>query len=134
MDSIENILIDKINKMIDLTKEISDIDRAIGDIFFMNILNSIDIINAEIKSEELDISDKLKTISKFLGVDLEKLIAEIIEDKYTTLQDGTLKDSEEVNEEVLDFIINNSKDIDNYETFLKENSVKENLNYLKGEL
>lgn len=134
MDSIENILIDKINKMIDLTKEISDIDRAIGDIFFMNILNSIDIINAEIKSEELDISDKLKTISKFLGVDLEKLIAEIIEDKYTTLQDGTLKDSEEVNEEVLDFIINNSKDIDNYEAFLKENNVKENLNYLKGEL
>ena len=114
MDSIENRLIDKINKMIDLTKEISDIDRAIGDIFFMNILNSIDIINAEIKSEELDISDKLKTISKFLGVDLEKLISEIIEDKYTTLQDGTLKDSEEVNEEILDFIINNSKDIDNY--------------------
>lgn len=134
MDSIENRLIDKINKMIDLTKEISDIDRAIGDIFFMNILNSIDIINAEIKSEELDISDKLKTISKFLGVDLEKLISEIIEDKYTTLQDGTLKDSEEVNEEILDFIINNSKDIDNYEAFLKENSVKENLNYLKGEL
>lgn len=134
MDSIENRLIDKINKMIDLTKEISDIDRAIGDIFFMNILNSIDIINAEIKSEELDISDKLKTISKFLGVDLEKLISEIIEDKYTTLQDGTLKDSEEVNEEILDFIINNSKDIDNYEAFLKENNVKENLNYLKGEL
>ena len=134
MDSIENRLIDKINKMIDLTKEISDIDRAIGDIFFMNILNSIDIINAEIKSEELDISDKLKTISKFLGVDLEKLISEIIEDKYTTLQDGSLKDSEEVNEEVLEFIINNSKDIDNYETFLKENSVKENLNYLKGEI
>ena len=130
-DQINNKIMDKVKQLVEISKEIADLDKVIGDVFLMNILNSMDIIQSSANSQELDISEKIKVMSNLLGIDLEVFIAKLIEDKYTPTQNGELIKNEEIQEEVLDFIINNSKDIDDYEKFLKDNSIKENLDYLK---
>lgn len=130
-EQINDNIMEKVQQLVETAKEISDLDKVIGDVFLMNILNSMDIIQCSANSQELDISEKIKVISNLLGIDLETYISSLIEAKYTQSQNGELIKNEEIQEEVLDFIINNSKDIDDYEDFLKENSIKENLDYLK---
>lgn len=117
------IILKKIEDMVNIANDIKEQNEGIGDIFLMNIMNSMDIIKAYNNKDNLDISDKIKLISSLLGVDLEEMVKHIIEKNSGINQSETEKD-------VVDFIINNSK-IDDYEKFLQENSVKENLSYLK---
>lgn len=131
---INSIIVDKVEAMFNIAKEIVEEDKVIGEVFLMNIINSMDIINAKVKSETLDLSDKLKTISDVLNIDLEELVKMIIEKHYSQGQGGDFISNEDAEKDVVDFIINNTKNIDDYEKFLQENSVKENLDYLKENL
>jgi hypothetical protein len=128
--SKEEIILNKIQQMFEISKQISDMDNVIGSIFLMNLTNSMDIISSNINSKELDVTDKAKSISMFLGIDFEQLVIDIVK-KHNEKEKNI---NEKVDEEVFDFIINNSKNIDDYETFINKNKVKDELNYLKGNL
>jgi hypothetical protein len=138
-------MIDKINQILGLIKEIQDEDAVIGDIILVNFKSAINTIDALHKGVPDDISEKLELLSSLLGVDLQTLVTTIIEEKYMGNQDPMFN-PEEADKQTIDFIlstdsgvskeeeanINNSK-IDDYETFLK-NNVKENMGFLKGEI
>jgi hypothetical protein len=127
-------ILNKIEQMVNIAREISEIDETMGDVFLMNLRNSMDIIETSIENKPIDISDKIILLAELLNLDLETYIEDIVKAKFSETQDGTLVSREEADKEVLDFIINNTKNIDDYEKFLKENSVKENLDYLKETL
>ena len=130
----QELILEKIEKLIEIANEIAELDEIVGNVFLMNIKNSMDILSATVKEEPLDLSEKIEFISQYLGIDLEELVKEIVEKDFTSTQSGTLISSEEIDKDAVDFIINNTKNIDDYEKFLQENSVKENLNYLKENL
>lgn len=123
----EDLILDKLEKLIEICKEISDIDSKVGDVFLMNVFNSMEIIKTSVQKTPIDISDKIVTISNYLGIDLEELVINILEKHNNYLEII----QEETDANTVDFIINNTKNIDDYEKFLQENSVKENLDYLK---
>lgn len=124
----ENKILAKIEEIIKISYEIREIDEKIGDVFLLNIHNSMKILQAiGGKEENFDMSEKLILLSNLLGVDLTELIKHIIEEE--NFKQEIEMDTSDKN--VMDFIINNT-DIDDYESFLKENEVKENIDYLKG--
>lgn len=119
-------IVEKIDQMIQIANEICDEDQKIGEIFLANLGNSIQIIQAGLAQKPLDIDDKLELLCDLLQIDLEEIIVEIMNRKNAEMEDG---DSDTV-----EFIINNTKDIEDYANFLEENSVKDNLAYLKEKL
>lgn len=127
----------KLEQILTLIKEIKIENELIGDLLLINFKSAINTIDAMKNNDAVDISEKIKIISELLGINIEDLIKGIIESDYTN--SGFLKN--ETDQETIDFIlgtaqnINNTNiEIDDYEKFLEENKVKENLDYLKGVL
>lgn len=126
----ENKILSKIEEMIKISYEIREIDENIGEVFLLNIHNAMKILQAVSgKEETFDMSEKLILLSNLLGVDLTELIKHIV-DEETSKQNI---ETDNADKDVMDFIINNT-DIDDYEAFLKENEIKEDIDYLKGVL
>lgn len=128
--------IDKLNGILQLITEIKGEDEALGTILLNNFGNVINGIDAAQNGKDLQINDQIQIISSILGFNLEEIVKNIIEKDYGMDQNGDLVNSEEADKESIDFIlgnINNTK-IDDYEQFLEDNNVKENMEFLKGEL
>lgn len=135
-------IIDKMNKIFELIKEIKDENDAIGSLLLVNFKSAVDTMEAANNKVELDISEKLETISKLLGYDLEQLVTHILEKDYINSQSGDFVNSKEADAATIDFIIGNTtsinnkdgESIDDYEKFLVDNKLKENMEFLKQEI
>ena len=121
----EDIILKKISELIKICDEIKEVNETIGNIFLMNVENSMNIIQSIHNEKELDISEKISLISELVGIKLEDIVIQIMNNNRI--------DTENSEQESVDFIINNS-DIDDYEKFLKKNLIKESIEELKGEL
>jgi len=127
-----NKIFSKLENIVNTMMEIQTENPLIGDVLLNGFQTSMNIIEEFTKHnevKELDISEKIQIISNALGLDFEELVIHIMEQEKQK-NDENLENSDN---DVIDFIINNSKKIDDYENFINEN-VKGNLNYLKGVL
>lgn len=135
-------IITKMNQIFELIKEIKTENDAIGSLLLGNFKNAVDTIEAANNKTELDISEKIETVTKLLGYDLEELVKHIIEKDYINNQAGDLVASKEADAATIDFILGNAKSINNtddssiddYEKFLADNNLKENMEFLKKEI
>lgn len=135
-------IITKMNQIFELIKEIKNENDAIGSLLLGNFKNAVDTIEAANNKTELDISEKIETVTKLLGYDLEELVKHIIEKDYINNQAGDLVASKEADAATIDFILGNAKSINNtddssiddYEKFLADNNLKENMEFLKKEI
>lgn len=121
----DEIIFNKIAELIKICNDIKEVNETLGDIFLMNVENSMQIIQSLNSEKELDISEKISLISELVGIKLEDIVIEIMNNNRI--------DTENSEQESVDFIINNS-DINDYEKFLKKNLIKESIEELKGEL
>lgn len=121
----DEIIFNKIAELIKICNDIKEVNETLGNIFLMNVENSMQIIQSLNSEKELDISEKISLISELVGIKLEDIVIEIMNNNRI--------DTENSEQESVDFIINNS-DIDDYEKFLKKNLIKESIEELKGEL
>lgn len=121
----DEIIFNKIAELIKICNDIKEVNETLGNIFLMNVENSMQIIQSLNSEKELDISEKISLISELVGIKLEDIVIQIMNNNRI--------DTENSEQESVDFIINNS-DIDDYEKFLKKNLIKESIEELKGEL
>ena len=125
--------IDKLNEILKLITEIKEEDVALGSVLLNNFGNVINGVQAIKSGKELDINDQLFIISDILGFDFEELVKTIIEKDYGMDQSGQFVNAEEADQATVDFIKGNSdinsNEIDDYEKFLKDN-----MEFLKGEI
>ena len=125
--------IDKLNEILKLITEIREEDVALGSVLLNNFGNVINGVQAIKSGKELDINDQLFIISDILGFDFEELVKTIIEKDYGMDQSGQFVNAEEADQATVDFIKGNSdinsNEIDDYEKFLKDN-----MEFLKGEI
>lgn len=132
--------VEKINAILDLINQISEEDKVIGEIFFVNYKSSINTIAAISKgNQSLDIDEQLILLSDLLNINLEEVVKYILEKDYINNQSGEFVNAEEADQSTIDFIVGNSKninntnnDIDDYEKFLAQ--TKEDMEFLKGEI
>lgn len=118
----QEIINNEIEKIFNSILEIKKQNELMGNVFLDGVVLSMNILKEISENEnikELDVSEKIKIISKLLGFSLEEIVINIIENN---------KNNDEIDDETIKFITSNTND---YEKFLKENSVKESLNYLK---
>ena len=130
MQNENNSILSKMENIVNTMMEIQTENPLIGDVLLNGFQTSMNIIEEFTKHndvKELDISEKIKIISNALGLDLEDLVIHIMEQEAQK----NAENLENSDNDVIDFIINNTKEVDNYENFIDEN-VKGNLNYLKG--
>ena len=130
MQNENNEIFSKMKNIVNTMMEIQTENPLIGDVLLNGFQTSMNIIEEFTKHndvKELDISEKIKIISNALGLDLEDLVIHIMEQEAQK----NAENLENSDNDVIDFIINNTKEVDNYENFIDEN-VKGNLNYLKG--
>lgn len=119
----QEIINNEIEKIFNSILEIKKQNELMGNVFLDGVVLSMNILKEISENEnikELDVSEKIKIISKLLGFSLEEIVINIIENNN--------KNNNEIDDETIKFITSNTND---YEKFLKENSVKESLNYLK---
>lgn len=123
----------KLNQILELIKEIKIENDVIGNILMVNFKSAINTIEALRTKTHLDLNEKIELLSELLGIKIEDLIKNIIDNNYIN--------SDASDQETIDFILgtskninNTNKQIDDYEKFLEDNKVKENIDYLKGVL
>lgn len=136
--------IDKMTQIFELIKEIKEENEPVGDLLLANFKNAVDTIDAANNKEVLDISAKIETLSRLLGYDLVELVTHILERDYINNQNGDFVIPTEADKETVDFILGNTKSINNtkessisiddYEKFLAESNLKENLEFLNKEI
>jgi uncharacterized protein (DUF1697 family) len=80
------------------------------------------------KLNTLDVSSQIELVSEILGFSLEEMVMHIIQKN----SEMNLNDKEP-DTETMNFLTSNV-DVDDYEKFLEENKVKDNLNFLSKEL
>jgi hypothetical protein len=122
----------KIAQIYELIKEIEKENTDIGYVFLEGFGLSINIISAAKKiteKGEMDISEKIQIVNNILGFSLEEMVLHLL-DKQAQ---GQMNSQKEADKDTLDFITSVS-DVDDYEKFIKENSVKENLSFLSKEI
>ncbi len=137
--SVQLTMVEKINLILGLIKEIQAEDVVIGDVLMINFDNAIKTLQAINTGTPNDVSAQLKLITELLGIDLEQLVKAIIEKDYAVNQGGDFVNSGEADQATLDFIVGNSQNINNtnnniddYEKFL--NQTKSDMEFLKGEI
>ena len=123
----------KLNQILELIKEIKIENDDIGNILMVNFKSAINTFEALRTKTQLDLNEKIELLSELLGIKIEDLIKNIIDNDYINVDDS--------DQETIDFILgtskninNTNKEIDDYEKFLEDNKVKENIDYLKGVL
>lgn len=125
---------DKLSLMLEFASSIRD-DRI-----RMVVMESFSMAVGVIESDEgrvsgnddgdsIDIADKIGMISSILGYSLEDIVGSLMQMGDT----GVDISSKEPDKEALDFIISDV-DVDDYEKFLEDNKVKENLDFLNSQI
>ncbi len=123
---------DKLSAIFDIIKEIGNEDEGVANILMEGFGISINIIeqvanDPDNKRSDFDLKDQINMVSESLGFSLDELVLDIV----SKAADDTMNKNKEADEETLDFI---TADVDDYEEFLKENSVKDDLEFLKQEI
>ena len=123
---------DKLSAIFDIIKEIGNEDEGVANILMEGFGISINIIeqvanDPDNKRSDFDLKDQINMVSESLGFSLDELVLDIV----SKADDDTMNKNKEADEETLDFI---TADVDDYEEFLKENSVKDDLEFLKQEI
>jgi hypothetical protein len=123
---------DKLSAIFDIIKEIGNEDKGVANILMEGFGISINIIeqvanDPDNKRSDFDLKDQINMVSESLGFSLDELVLDIV----SKADDDTMNKNKEADEETLDFI---TADVDDYEEFLKENSVKDDLEFLKQEI
>jgi hypothetical protein len=128
-------LVKKIEELNNIVNEIDAIDAGVGTIMldaFGIALNTIKVVNEHGGSlKEVDVSEQLAAVSNAMGIDVRELIETILTNDYSDQQQDIM--AKAADEATLNFITSD-EDVDDYERFIEENKVKENLDFLKGEL
>ena len=122
---------EKIEEIIRLMGEISEEDNVAGRVLLDGLglsINVLETISKEDFKGTLDISDQINLVSNILGFSLEEMVMYIIQQS----SDDSLSDKEP-DKETMDFL-SSSVDVDDYEKFLEENKVKDNLSFLSKEI
>lgn len=124
-------IVTKIEDMFNIVGEIGKEEPGIANILTENLtiaLNTIKVIadNGGTRPD-VNIDEQLDLITEILGISLEDVVLHIVETKNPN------NINKEADQETLDFITSQA-DVDDYETFLDENKVKDNLNFLIKEL
>ena len=118
---------DKLNLIAQTIVEIGDEDEAAGAILLEGFSVSIGLMEELQETGKVDpanISKQLEVITRVMGVSLEDLVKSAL----TNIQEGSSKPADQ---ETLDFI---TSDLDDYERFLAQNKVKEDLDFLSKEI
>ena len=123
---------DKLSDIFDIIKEIGNEDKGVANILMEGFGISINIIeqvanDPDNKRSDFDLKDQINMVSESLGFSLDELVLDIV----SKADDDTMNKNKEADEETLDFI---TADVDDYEELLKENSVKDDLEFLKQEI
>jgi hypothetical protein len=127
------MIIEKLQQIIDIINEIAEEDVGVANVLrdsfelSFNLLETIAKQNGTIS--ELDVSDQITLVSDTLGIDMEQLVIHAI----TEFNDQMDLEQKAADEQTLAFITAD-EDVDDYERFIDENNVKENLDFLKGEV
>ena len=125
----------KIEELNNIVKEIDAIDTGVGTIMydaFGIALNTMKVVAEHGGSlKEVDVSEQLIAVSNAMGINVRDLIEQILTNDYSDQQQDIM--AKAADEATLDFITND-EEVDDYEKFIDENKVKENLDFLKGEL
>jgi len=128
-------LVKKIEELNNIVKEIDAIDSGVGTIMldaFGIALNTMKVVAEHGGSlKEVDVSEQLIAVSNAMGINVRDLIEQILTSDYSDQQQDIM--AKAADEATLDFITSD-EDVDDYEKFIDENKVKENLDFLKGEL
>lgn len=132
-------VIDNLNALLNLIREIQKEDALVGDILMVNLKRAINTMQAIKDGTPTDISEQIALLTDLLGIDIEVLVKTIIEQDYNINQNGDFVNSGEADKETIDFIVGNSQNINNqnnniddYEKFL--NQTKNDMEFLKGEI
>lgn len=125
---------DKLTQIYKIIGEIKDEEPGIGIILQDGFEISFKIIDKIVKNDgqpftELDVSDQIQIVSDILGINVEQLMVHTI----TQHNDEAEVAQKAADEETMAFITAD-EDVDDYEKFIEENKVKENLDFLKGEV
>lgn len=126
---------DKLQTIFDTIKSIEEESPGMGNILMDGFALAISVIQQvpKLQTEKLDVSEQIKFISEVLSIDLEDVVRHIV-DGYvaSTPQGGNFESStKEPDKDTLAFI---TSGVDDYEKFLKENSVEDNLSFLTQEI
>jgi hypothetical protein len=124
----------KLEDILHIIKDISVEDEMVGAVLFEGFGISLNTLQQIAKNEtrqrpEIDLGEQIDMISDALNFSLEDIVMGIIELK----NQDTINNNKEADEETLDFITANA-DIDDYDTFLKDNNITETLEELKKEV
>ena len=117
-----------------LINEIHNEDPGVAKVLRGGFEMSLDVMDQILKNEgrplkEYDVSKQIEVVCDLLDIDIEQLVMQAIDDLN---QQGDIE-QKAADEKTLAFITAD-EDVDDYETFLEENKVKENLDFLKGEI
>lgn len=127
------MIVEKLQQIYTLIQEIEAEDKVAGGIVRQGFELSFDLLQKvaqnDGKVEELDVSDQIKMVTEILGYDVEQLVVQAI----TEFNDQMDIEQKAADEATLAFITAD-EDVDDYERFIEENKVKENLDFLKGEV
>ena len=125
---------DKLSMIFELSSGLNNvwIKKVVLESFSM----AIDVIEGDVDPStndspdySIDMSTKISKISSILGYSLEEVVGSIIQ----MSNKGSQGSSKEPDKESLDFITSDV-DVDDYEKFLEENKVKENLDFLNSQI
>jgi len=113
--------------------DLSHIDEAVGALFFrandiaLRALQAAAKDNGDVSTR--DFEEQLRLVSDVLKVDLQELIRHVVT-QYLAVDEINKK---EADRETLDFITK-AQDVDDYEKFLEDNNVQQNVDFLKKEI
>lgn len=127
------MIIEKLQQINDIINEVAEEDTGVANVLRDSFTLSYGILEAVAKHggtiQELDVSDQITLVSNTLGIDMEQLVIHAI----TEFNDQMDLEQKAADEQTLAFITAD-EDVDDYERFIEENKVKENLDFLKGEV
>ena len=127
------MIIEKLQQINDIINEVAEEDTGVANVLRDSFTLSYSILEAVAKHggtiQELDVSDQITLVSNTLGIDMEQLVIHAI----TEFNDQMDLEQKAADEQTLAFITAD-EDVDDYERFIDENKVKENLDFLKGEV
>ena len=118
---------DKIELIVDTALSIKEDNEAIGVVLLDGIqtaLRTIDAVKNGKVEEANDVSQKINLVTNVLGFNLEELVIGILERNSDVSEKA-------VDDETMSFI---TGQVDDYETFLNENELKDTLSEIRKEI
>ena len=132
-------VIEKIENVYALIKEIADEDPAVGNLLlegFGVAVNTIKTVAENGERKEVDLNAQVAMVTKALGYNLEDLVMHVIQEMGSGQQPGIeseILNAKAPDAETLEFITS-TENLDDYEKFLAKAKAADSLDFLKKEL